>query len=475
LLCTGPHRGEKGESSGFVLQLFFIDDRDVPEFQLQAVYETTLPPAYDVSLAIMQFGIVDAATRGTRLEHKTAVAYAGLPAAVVIKRMRDIEGRIIVLAYAYSAIYFVQADGRSRYSKAYGRLRADTDKFEITCQRQHPGRALVLSIIANLITQQAGADGDSGPCFHAKTAPIFLMYDSRMSEIKPSILLSSILPFNRLEHKLVFVLILALLAPLSMVTLQWQADRVPESLVPAPATVFWTTMGCLALAALLVYLLLYPVYVLSRAVEQYHLSNDDPGLPAYFTDPTGRLLGNIQLLIRTVLRQERLLKEVDMEVYLGEVHNRVWCERRLKADMERSRLSREPLSIGILMLGNLDYLKASEGPGIAQYCQEHLLNSIHGNTPVEHWVARWDEGQVLFVAWARTEEAEIICNRIQSGIRSTVLRTPMGKTINLNLRQCLYHYRPEHESAEVLAKLEAAVANLCVQDQGAYPSLLLVA
>jgi GGDEF domain-containing protein len=296
-----------------------------------------------------------------------------------------------------------------------------------------------------------------------------------MSKIKPSIWLSSILPFNRLEYKLVFVLILALLAPLSMVTLQWQADRVPESLVPAPATVFWTTTGCLVLATLLIYLLVYPVFVLSRAVEHYHLNNADPGLPAYFTDPTGRLLGNIQLLIRTALRQERLLKEASMEEYLGEVPNRTWCERRLNSEMERSRSSREPLSIGILVLGNLDYLKANQGPGIAQYCLDHLLNSIHANTPVEHWVARWDEGQVLFVAWARPEEAEIICNRIQSGIRSMVLRTPMGKTINLDLRQCLYHFRPEQEPGEVLGKLEAAVARLCVQHQGAYPSLLLVA
>jgi hypothetical protein len=127
------------------------------------------------------------------------------------------------------------------------------------------------------------------------------------------------------------------------------------------------------------------------------------------------------------------------------------------------------------MLGNLEYLKASEGPGIAQYCQEKLVNSIHSNTPVEHWVARWDEGQVLLVAWARAEEVEIICNRIQSGIRSMALRTPMGKTINLNLRQCLYHYRPEHDVAEVLKKLDTAVASLCLQDQGAYSSPLLVA
>lgn len=294
-----------------------------------------------------------------------------------------------------------------------------------------------------------------------------------MSVIKPSIWLSSSLPFRRLEHKIIFVLIMLSMIPVSMLLLQLQEGKIPEYLVPSTITLLWASILALFVAILLVTILIHPVQILVRAVETYHLKGEDPELPSYYSDEMGRLLGNVQVLIRSVLRQERLLKAASMEEYLGAVYNRGWCERRLSEEIDRSRFTREPLAIGVMLLSNLEYLKQSEGPSTAQYCQEHLLNSIRGNAPVEHWVARWAEGKILFVAWASPQESEIICNRIHSGIQSATLRTPMGKALNLDLRQCLLHFNGQDDVMRVLEKLDDAVSQL--QDEGKNTRLLRVA
>lgn len=286
-----------------------------------------------------------------------------------------------------------------------------------------------------------------------------------MPVLKPSIWLSSSLPFRRLQNKLLFVLVITFMIPITMVLLQLQAARVPEYLVPSGTTLLWASILALVFAIFLVVILIHPLQVLVRAVEGYHLTGNDPELPSYFSDEIGRLLGNIQILIRSVLRQERLLKAASMEEYLGAVYNRGWCERRLNEEIERSRFTRESLSIGVMLLSNLEYLKQSEGPSTAQYCQEHLLNTIRGNAPVEHWVARWSEDKVLFVAWASPQESEIICNRIHSGIQSATLRTPMGKVLNLDLRQCLLQYNGQDDVKQVLEKLDTAVARLLEEDK----------
>lgn len=278
-----------------------------------------------------------------------------------------------------------------------------------------------------------------------------------MPWIKPSIIVSRLLPFQRLEQKLLLILILAVSTPMAMIGLHWMEGDIPDSLWPDREAIILVSLLVLFIAISIVYLLFRPINLLIRAVEHYHMSGEDPGLPSYFYDETGRLLGNIQLLIRTAKKQERMLKAASMEEYLAEVYNRGWCERKLTGEIERAQFSKEQLSAGIMVLHNLEYLKSDFGPSIAQYCMDHVLNLVRSNSPVEHWLAKWGEGQILVVLWASEHEAEVIFNRVQSGLKSATLRTPMGKSINLDLRQCLYHLKPGEDCARVFSGLDTGL------------------
>jgi GGDEF domain-containing protein len=281
-----------------------------------------------------------------------------------------------------------------------------------------------------------------------------------MPWIKPSILVSRLLPFQRLEHKLLLILLVSVSIPMVLIGMHWMQGEIPEPFWPDRQTIIVGSLLSLFIALFIVYLLFRPINLLIRAVEHYHLHGDDPGLPSYFCDETGRLLGNIQLLIRTAKKQERLLKAASMEEYLSEVYNRGWCERKLTGEIERARFNNEPLSVGVMTLENLEYLKSDCGPSIAQYCMDHVLSLIRGNSPVEHWVAKWGEGQILVVLWASDHEAQVIFNRIQSGLKSATLRTPMGKPISLDLRQCLHHVESGDNYTELNQRLEDGISEL---------------
>jgi len=281
-----------------------------------------------------------------------------------------------------------------------------------------------------------------------------------MSWIKPSILVSRLLPFQRLDHKLLLIMVIACSVPMALLALHWMESDIPDAYWPDRETIIFGTLITLIVALFIVYLLFRPINLLIRAVEHYHLSGEDPGLPSYYCDETGRLLGNIQLLIRTAKKQEGMLKAASMEEYLSEVYNRGWCERKLTGDIERSRFNHEPLSVGVMSLNNLEYLKSDCGPSIAQFCTDHVLSLIRGNASVEHWMAKWGEGQILVVLWSSNHESEVIFNRIQSGLKSVTLRTPMGKPINIDLRQCLHHLQAEQTSVEVIQKLEQGIEEM---------------
>ncbi len=273
--------------------------------------------------------------------------------------------------------------------------------------------------------------------------------------IKSSILVSQLLPFQRLEYKVLFLLTIIVLIPLLMLWIQGISSLLPDFLVPEDSTIFWTSVILWLSASLLVYLLFRPISLMTRAVEHFHLSGDDPGLPSYYNDEIGRLLGNVQLLIRTANRQQKLLKAASMEEYLGEVFNRNWCERRLGGDLEQARFNHTQLSIGIIQLANYAYLKQDESLSTAQYVIDYLVNMARSNSPVDHWLARWGDGGLLLVLHTSPHEAEVIFNRIHSGIQSATVRTPMGHTLSIDMRQCLYHYDGSEDLKQVIKRLDA--------------------
>lgn len=77
--------------------------------------------------------------------------------------------------------------------------------------------------------------------------------------IKPSFLVSQLLPFQHLEYKVLFLLAIIVLIPLLMLWIQGISALFPYFMVPEDPTIFWTSVILWLVASLLVYLLFRPI------------------------------------------------------------------------------------------------------------------------------------------------------------------------------------------------------------------------
>ena len=96
------------------------------------------------------------------------------------------------------------------------------------------------------------------------------------------------------------------------------------------------------------YLLLEPVSLASKALRDYADHGKMTDLPIWFTGPAGRLMADVQYAVEHLDNVIRSLKEGSTKDYLTGAYNRRAAEERLAADLARAERDATTLTFGVI-------------------------------------------------------------------------------------------------------------------------------
>jgi diguanylate cyclase (GGDEF)-like protein len=210
---------------------------------------------------------------------------------------------------------------------------------------------------------------------------------------------------------------------------------------------FWDAMGVLAVvlvAALLgtaaatlrvLYLLLEPVSLTSKALRDYVDHGKMTELPVGFTDTAGRLMADVQYAVEHLDSVIRSLKEGSTKDYLTGAYNRRAAEERLAADLARAERDGTILTFGVIDLDLFKSINDRYGHQAGDACLKHLADVVGRNTRKGDWFARWGGDEFALVLWdsGGKHQAKSTLERIANDLAENPVVLPRGEEILLNL------------------------------------------
>lgn len=193
-----------------------------------------------------------------------------------------------------------------------------------------------------------------------------------------------------------------------------------------------TLLGTAATLRVL-YLLLEPVSLASKALRDYVDHGKMTELPIGFTDPAGRLMADVQYAVEHLDNVIRSLKEGSTKDYLTGAYNRRAAEERLAADLARAERDGTTLTFGVIDLDEFKSVNDRYGHQAGDACLKHLADVVRRNTRKGDWFARWggDEFVLLFWDSGGKHQAKTTLERIAKELAENSVVLPRGEELLL--------------------------------------------
>ncbi|MGF1471338.1 MAG: GGDEF domain-containing protein [Rubrobacteraceae bacterium] len=226
------------------------------------------------------------------------------------------------------------------------------------------------------------------------------------------------------------------------------------------ATVLGTAMTLYVL-----YALLAPVSLASRALRQYLDHQEEPNLPTNFGDQAGRLLADVQYTLERLDEYIYSLRELSMKDPLTGVYNRRACEEKLAEDIAKVRRSGGMLTLAIVDADDLKPVNDRKGHAAGDACLMHITNTIGQNIRQSDWLARWGGDEFMVVLWDAEDSflAQRVLERINEDLAEKPVRLPQGDQENITFSAGVARYAggeghdPEKIIEELLSRADGAL------------------
>lgn len=180
--------------------------------------------------------------------------------------------------------------------------------------------------------------------------------------------------------------------------LAWNTQLRPESW-GVLAVVLAGTLTGVGATLYVIYGLLAPVRVASRALHNYREFGVVPGLPTGYGDKAGRLLSDVQHTIRDLDETIRSLDELAALDPLTGAYNRRIFQERLAEEVARAGRNGDVLTLAVLDVDGLKEINDHHGHAAGDACLKHLTDIIRRNIRDGDWFARWGGDEFAVVLW----------------------------------------------------------------------------
>jgi diguanylate cyclase (GGDEF)-like protein len=220
-----------------------------------------------------------------------------------------------------------------------------------------------------------------------------------------------------------------------------------------PIVLLATLIGA-AVTVYILYVLLAPVSLASRALRDYLEHGTVPGLPTDFTDDAGQLMSDVQRAVeRTnqIFSKLKELEELSTKDRLTGAHNRTGFDQRIAEDAARVERSGNTMMLAVLDVDWFKSINDQYGHSAGDACLKHVADVIQRNIRETDWVARWGGDEFALVLWdvEDSSAAHKTLQRITKDLSEHPVRLPQGNEMRLTVSVGACSY----ESGEDVRKL----------------------
>jgi diguanylate cyclase (GGDEF)-like protein len=229
-----------------------------------------------------------------------------------------------------------------------------------------------------------------------------------------------------------------------------------ESLSILAIVLVGTLLGTL-LTLYVLYALLRPVSLSSKALYDYLDRGLLPSLPTTFTDQAGRLMYNVQYVLEQLDEVIRSLEEASTTDHLTGTLNRRAGEQRLASDLARVSRGEGTLSVALLDLDKLKPVNDNYGHRVGDACLRHLAHTCTRNIRKGDWLARWGGDEFVLALWEKNGERTMagpvegnpFLDRIGKELAENPIGLAQGDVISLSFSAGVCRYTGSEEEAEL--------------------------
>jgi diguanylate cyclase (GGDEF)-like protein len=230
-----------------------------------------------------------------------------------------------------------------------------------------------------------------------------------------------------------------------------------ESLSILAIVLVGTLLGTL-LTLYVLYALLRPVSLSSKALYDYLDRGLLPSLPTTFTDQAGRLMYNVQYVLEQLDEVIRSLEEASTTDHLTGALNRRAGEQRLASDLARVSRGEGTLSVALLDLDKFKPVNDNYGHKVGDACLRYLAHTCTRNIRKGDWLARWGGDEFVLALWEkngeeRTTAGPVEGNPVLERIRKELTENPIGlaqgDVISLTFSAGVCRYTGSEKEAEL--------------------------
>lgn len=222
--------------------------------------------------------------------------------------------------------------------------------------------------------------------------------------------------------------------------------------------IFATVVGGVLTISVL-YILLTPVSLSSRALRSYLERGVLPELPTDIDDEAGKLLADVQQTVTHLDEVIHSLEELSTRDGLTGVYNRRACEERLAEEVARVERGNETLTLAALDTDRLKEINDRHGHDAGDACLKHLVSTVEHNIRRGDWLGRWGGDEFVVVLWDAEDppSAHAIVERIANDLKEDSARLPQGEQISLTLSGGIASHRQGEEARELFSRADEAL------------------
>jgi len=218
-----------------------------------------------------------------------------------------------------------------------------------------------------------------------------------------------------------------------------------------------TVIGMVA-TLLAMHALLNPVAITSRALRRYLGEHELPTLPLGYTDQAGRLMADVQLVLRQLdeaLARSRRLASTDL---LTGLLNRATAEKRLAEELARAAIGGNPFVLCFVDLDGFDRIEDAFGRDTANRAVVQVSAVLSHGVRRGDWCARWDGGRFLMVLYGvDSNDCSLVLERIRVALGAQPLRVEDGAPVALKVRGAALSPRAGDAVDALLARAETTL------------------
>jgi diguanylate cyclase (GGDEF)-like protein len=214
--------------------------------------------------------------------------------------------------------------------------------------------------------------------------------------------------------------------------------------LPVLVTVLVATLFGTLVTLYVLYALLRPVSLSSKALYDYLDRGLMPSLPTTFADQAGRLMANVQYVVEQLDEVIRSLQEASTTDHLTGVLNRRAGEQRLASDLARVARGEGALTVAVVDLDRFKPINDRYGHKAGDTCLRHLAHICVRNIREGDWLARWGGDEFVLALWEEEKgegtpaKKNPVLDRITTDLAQTPVQLAGGSMIWLTFSAGVY-------------------------------------